>query len=117
VPTKAEKQWMNAITQLGCICCHLTGKGQTPAEPHHMLSGGRRLGHLFTIPLCPTHHRSGRNDKEVVSRDQNQRRFEARYGTEKSLLEKTRQMVNAMKARSIREVRPSESQGCGGCIA
>jgi len=65
----------------------------TPAEVHHMLSGGRRMGHLFTIPLCYLHHRSGRNDDTIVSRDQNQPRFEARYGPELELLEKTREIV------------------------
>lgn len=91
--TKAERAWMDAITRLGCVVCITTGKGPTPAEPHHLLSGGRRMGHLYTIPLCSLHHRSGRNDDEVVSRDQNQRRFEERYGTEASLLEKTREMI------------------------
>lgn len=83
---------MNQITQLGCIVCRMNGV-HTPAEVHHMLSGGRRMGHLFTLPLCPLHHRSGRNDEEVVSRDQNQRRFEARYGTEESLLTAVRKLV------------------------
>lgn len=66
-----------------------------------MLDGGRRRGHIFTIPLCPTHHRSGRNDAEVVSRDQSQRRFEARYGTEESLLAKTRELVQQKYGLSI----------------
>lgn len=100
--TKKEKAWMDAITQLGCIVCVITGKGETPAEPHHMLSGGRRKGHLYTIPLCPTHHRSGRNDDEVVSRDQNQRRFEAEYGTEADLLKRVQQMVAARNASNYR---------------
>lgn len=84
---------MDEITRLGCCVCILEGKGPTPAEPHHRLSGGRRMGHLYTIPLCFWHHRSKRDDDEVVSRDQNQRRFEERYGTEESLWEKTREMI------------------------
>lgn len=91
--TKAESAWMDAICQLGCIICRLFHNVFSPAEPHHMLSGGRRRGHLFTIPLCFLHHRSGRNDAQVVSRDQNQQRFEKRYGTEDSLLAKTRELV------------------------
>jgi hypothetical protein len=95
--TRAEREWLDLITRLGCIVCMLEGMGATPAEPHHMLSAGRRMGHLFTIPLCPLHHRSGRNDAQVVSRDQNQRRFERRYGTEAYLLEKTRLFVERLK--------------------
>jgi hypothetical protein len=94
---KAERDWMDKICALGCIICRLFHNIFSPAEPHHMLSGGRKLGHLFTIPLCPLHHRSGRNDAEVVSRDQNQRRFEKRYGKESDLLEKTRELVQQQR--------------------
>ena len=83
---KEERAWMDAIVQLGCVICLREGQGPTPAEVHHMLSGGRRMGHMFTLPLCYQHHRSRRNDADVVSRDQNQRRFEARYGPEAELL-------------------------------
>lgn len=67
-----------------------------------MLSGGRRMGHLFTLPLCRTHHRSGRDDCVVTSRDQNQRRFEARYGTESDMLEEVRWLVERMHNPAIR---------------
>ena len=81
------------MLQIGCIVCRLFLRVFSPAECHHMLRGGRRRGHLFTLPLCMVHHRGGRDDAEIVSRDQSQRRFEARYGTEDSLLGKTREMV------------------------
>jgi len=87
---------MDAITELGCCVCLREGLGISPSEVHHMLSGGRRMGHLFTIPLCYLHHRSGRNDEQVVSRDQSQRRFEARYGKEADLLEWVREQVGVM---------------------
>lgn len=91
--TKAESNWMDAIVRLGCIICLREGRGPTPAEPHHILSGGRRLGHLLTIPLCPTHHRSGLNNQQFVSRHNWRREFEARYGSEASLLSATQQLV------------------------
>jgi hypothetical protein len=91
--TKAERAWIDSMLQVGCICCRLFLNVFSQAECHHMLRGGRRRGHLFTLPLCFLHHRSGRNDEEVVSRDQNQRRFEKRYGSEESLLAKTRELV------------------------
>lgn len=43
------------------------------------------MGEMFVLPLCHLHHRSGRNDAECVSRDHNQKRFEARYGKEEWL--------------------------------
>lgn len=91
--TKVERTWLGCIVQLGCIVCLLFERIFSQAEPHHMLSGGRRRGHLFTIPLCPGHHRFGMNDERATSRDQCRRRFEARYGTEESLLAKTRELV------------------------
>lgn len=91
--TKLEKRWLNAITELGCIVCLVFDRLFSPAEPHHLLDGGRRRGHLFTIPLCPGHHRFGLDTEVATSRDQCRRRFEARYGTEESLLEKTRDLV------------------------
>lgn len=93
---KAEAQFQDAVRQLGCIVCRLFHNVFSPCEIHHMLSGGRRMGQLFVLGLCFLHHRSGRDDDEVVSRDHNQSRFEKRYGTEKTLLEKTQQMIAAM---------------------
>lgn len=99
--TKAERAWMDSIVQLGCIACLLTGRGPTPPEVHHMLRGGRRIGHLFSIPLCPPHHRGGRDDEEITSRDQCQRRFEKRYGSEDYLLAKTRELVAKAQRQGV----------------
>ena len=83
--TKAERAWMDAISQLPCCVC-----GSGPVHVHHILSGGRRIGHLSTIPLCFNCHASGRNDEQVVSRHPWKREFEKRYGTEQQLLERVR---------------------------
>jgi hypothetical protein len=77
---KLERAWMDAITQLGCVVCLVHERIFSPSEPHHLLSGGRRRGHLYTIPLCPPHHRFGLNNGQATSRDQCRRRFEERYG-------------------------------------
>lgn len=92
--TKAERKWMDAITQIGCIVCHLQGHPGTPAVVHHILKNGRRQSHLQTIPLCePGHHQHGKDQK--ISRHPNKARFEAAYGTEDYLLQKTKELVNA----------------------
>jgi hypothetical protein len=83
--TVDERAWIEAILRLGCIVCIREALGQTPAEVHHMLSGGRRMGHKWTLPLCFNHHRAGRDDEQCISRDHAQRRFENRYGTEREL--------------------------------
>lgn len=93
--TKAEKAWMDAITQLGCLICLLQGRGFVPCAVHHMLDeGGRRIGHLYSIPLCdPGHHKNAPKSSGEISRHPNKARFEERYGTEQYLWEKTREMI------------------------
>lgn len=63
-PTKAEAAHIEAIKQSGrCVCCMLNvtmglrradGEG---CDAHHVLIGGRRIGHKATLGLCPWHHR------------------------------------------------------------
>lgn len=85
---------MNAITRLGCIVCVLQGKGRSPAVPHHILQGGKRMGHLFTIPLCdPGHHQYPQKGSGKIARHPTKAQFEAAYGTEWALLERTRELV------------------------
>lgn len=87
---------MDAITRLGCIACILSGSWRTPGVPHHLLSGGRRIGHLSTICLCdPGHHQNAAIGSWKISRHPNKARFEAAYGTEEELLAKTRELVGA----------------------
>ena len=91
--TKLEEQWVDAIVQIRCIVCYMRGFPGTPAEVHHILDGGRRIGHLDTLPLCsPGHHRNG-DGRHKISRHPNKARFEEAYGTEESLLAKSRLIV------------------------
>ena len=76
--TKAEREHLGLVAELGCIIC---GR---PAECHHVAGQGMRASHYETIPLCPDHHRNG-NDCVHAGR----RTFEARFGTERELLAKT----------------------------
>lgn len=92
-PTKAEAEWMSAITEQGCIACHLDGHRPTPGAVHHLLRGGLRMGHLFTISLCdPGHHQNGAV-KGVVSRHPDKALFERKYGNEADLLELTKRRL------------------------
>ena len=59
--TKAEKARFRAMLSLDCVACriesskHWSWQSSAP-EVHHLLRGNR-LGHSFSIPLCPGHHR------------------------------------------------------------
>ena len=59
--TKAERQHMNAVAQLGCaVCWRLYGPHEPgPVELHHPRHGtgmGRRASHMDVIGLCVEHH-------------------------------------------------------------
>ena len=86
-PTKAEREWMDWIVSLGCIACRKDGITDSPASVHHLVQGNRRLGHMFTLPLCPPHHQG--DGREVPSVHFSKRTFVARYGTELDLLAET----------------------------
>lgn len=85
-PNAEERAWMDWITSYGCIACRIDGLGFTPPAVHHILRGGRRLGHRYTLPLCDPGHHQGGEAKGMVSRHPWKARFEARYGTELELL-------------------------------
>lgn len=78
-PTKLEREWMARISDLGCYACRCDGI-QSPASVHHIVQGYRRLGHLFTIPLCYEHHQ-GKSGVHMAKRS-----FTQRYGLELDIL-------------------------------
>ena len=60
MPTKAEKQYMGRVADLGCAVCRRMGYPGTPAELHHKRAGqglSNRASNWQVIPLCPEHHR------------------------------------------------------------
>ena len=59
--TKADRARFDAIKAGPCIPCLKRGidlSGQGLVEVHHLLSGGRRRGHRYTIGACLWHHRA-----------------------------------------------------------
>ena len=49
---------MDTIKELGmCVCCKQLGMISHYVEVHHLLSGNKRRGHLYTVGLCQWHHR------------------------------------------------------------
>jgi len=56
--TAAEVEHLERVRSLGCCACAKFGLVWLwPVEAHHLLSFGRRISHLHTICLCPSHHR------------------------------------------------------------
>lgn len=82
---------------LGCVACAAIGVvNHHQIECHHILDGGRRMGHRFTIPLCKGHHQGAFTETQKVTLDYFQlvsiasgrKLFKAVYGTERKLCEK-----------------------------
>ena len=97
-PTADERKWLDAIVAYGCIACRMDGRGVVPPAVHHILRGGRRMGHLFSLPLCdPGHHQNGES-KGMTSRHPWKARFEKRYGSELELL-----AVLSVEVASVKE--------------
>lgn len=93
-PTAAERAWMDQVATFGCIVCWLQYGVRKPCAVHHILAGGRRMGHLYTIGLCdPGHHQGGADTGPFISRHPWKARFEDAYGTELALLEELQTLL------------------------
>lgn len=96
-PTKAEQARIERMLLLGCCACATLGiPNYHCLEVHHILSGNKRLGHRYSIPLCSGHHRNAftetqkvtLNHFQLVSIASGRKLFKAVYGTERKLCEK-----------------------------
>lgn len=94
-PTKAEADRMGRLKEMRCAVISCI---QGPCDVHHLLSGNRRRGHMFTIPLCAWHHRGvplgglRLDTLEALlgpSLALTSKKFHERYGTDDELLEST----------------------------
>jgi hypothetical protein len=73
-PTKEEAQRMKIIKALGCELTWLKFGEKKYAEVHHILIGGKRAGHWYTIPLSPWYHQRTCEPGKTVEE------MRARYG-------------------------------------
>jgi hypothetical protein len=85
-PTEKEAAWMAAIVEHGCVACIIDGQQPRLTAVHHILRGGQRMGHLYTLPLCDPGHHQGGAEFGLISRHPWRKRFEEKYGTEMDLL-------------------------------
>ena len=90
VATKKEKEWMQQVADYGCIACEKDGLN-VPAEIHHIRKHtgmGLRPSHFNILPLCASHHRTGK-----ISVHLGKKAFEEKYGTEEYLEKKLRERL------------------------
>ncbi len=98
--TKAEKERMAKLKGMPCVACLWWILLQdSPTEVHHLLSGNKRRGHHYTVPLCVYHHRgipAATKDEEKTigpSLARSSKAFHAAFGTDDELLARTNAML------------------------
>lgn len=99
--TKYERQRIESFRHIGCIV-----SGSPQYDVHHLVEGGVRLGHLFTIPLHPWFHRGydyGHGQAHMTanygpSLELDKGAFEDKYGTERQLLAKVNRKLKKKAA-------------------
>lgn len=93
-PTKKEASRIDDFRKVGCIACRSTFGIYNPQYDVHHIVRGKRLGHWFTIPLCPQHHRNIYDrDGAWTSIAHGRKAFERVHGSEGSLWKKTQYLL------------------------
>lgn len=105
-PTKAQVSRFEQLRAIGCLCCKKLGLpfqcGAT--EIHHTLSGGKRRGHDYTLPLGSYHHRgtlwAGMTTKQMMeffgpSLARGSKPFREKFGTDDELLAEVNKLIGA----------------------
>lgn len=93
--TKAEKEYLSRVADVGCIACAIQGTPGTFAEIHHLRAGqgmSQRSDYHSAVGLCPAHHR-GTDHPRTPSIHLAKRAFISRFGTEEQLLEEVRKRI------------------------
>ena len=93
--TKAEKQHLERVANLGCIVCRNLGiDPEVPASIHHKLLGmgmGQRASHYDVMPLCYLHHQGGGHGIAIHA---GMKTWIKKYGTEEKLIEQTKELLD-----------------------
>lgn len=91
---KARLAHFARVAALGCIACLMDGNPGTPPELHHPRSSagmGQKAPDTDVLPLCHRHHR-GTDHPRTPSIHLDRLAFIAKYGSEKDLLIKVREL-------------------------
>ena len=103
--TPFERERTDRVRSMFCLCCEIIGYSwRERVEAHHILSGNKRMGHLFVIPLCAGHHQSRWSARQIAvipvgqriavgGKDSGSKLFTRVYGTQRELWEKTQRKL------------------------
>lgn len=95
-PTSAEAERLERMkTEIGCICCLLNDlTSNRHLEIHHLLVGGQRCSHWYSICLCWTHHQGRLLSGLWTSIAQGSKAFTEVHGSQWDLWLKTQHMLD-----------------------
>ena len=95
-PTLLEAQRIERMkVEIGCICCVLNNLTPTRhLEIHHLLVGGVRESHWYTICLCWTHHQGRLLSGLWTSIAQGSKAFTKVHGSQWDLWLKTQHLLD-----------------------
>jgi hypothetical protein len=100
--TAAQAERFGQIKAGRCVACWRKGIVTIGCDAHHLLSGGRRIGHEASVALCRWHHMAHPFDGVTHGQMRFQygptlmdgsKVFRAAYGTDAELLELQEQML------------------------
>lgn len=89
---KAEREWMDKISELPCMLS-FTGQCGGVLERHHITRAGRRIDHLHTLRLCTYHHGPQTPLPLGEAVHKGKKLFEKKYGSQFALLKKLREQI------------------------
>ena len=100
--SKATREHLAKVAALGCVACRNEGLGETPAQAHHINchAMGRKASDFETIPLCHPHHQEADGTAKFqghIAVHRSLEDWEARYGTERQLLEQVLRELDDIK--------------------
>jgi hypothetical protein len=106
-PTKAEQERFETLLDIGCLACLSFGFFSVP-QIHHLLSGGKRRGHMFTVPLCPYHHQNYPPTKGLKwalenlgpSLAGNPKAFRHKFGDDEALLKEANDLIEKLTGKA-----------------
>lgn len=105
-PTKLEAERLQKLHELPCQCSGWLGIDQpNRTTAHHLLSGGRRRGHMFTVNISEWHHYArpipGWTDAEMTAKygpslALGSRAFHEFFGDDQTLLDRANAMLEKL---------------------
>lgn len=87
---KPNPKHLDRLVRLGCVCCLADGIEDSPVLIHHPRFDqgfGQRAADEDALPLCHLHH---------LMVHEHQKEFAARYGSERQLLARVRELLGVV---------------------